>query len=113
MSEFTYLIRGGTMPGSPELMQRRMEKWVAWMKELGQKGHIKDPGHPLEGTGKLVKGSQKQVIDGPYAETKDIVGGYMVIEADHLEAAVEIAQGCPIFEVGGMVEIRPIMKFSL
>ena len=113
MSEFTYLFRGGAAPGSPELTQRRMEKWVAWMKDLGQKGVIRDPGHPLEGAGKLVKGPQKTVTDGPYAETKDIVGGYMVIEAKDLDHAVEIATGCPIYEVGGLVEIRPILKFEM
>jgi hypothetical protein len=74
----------------------KMEKWVAWFKELGTKGHIKDPGHPLEGTGKIVKGKQKAVNDGPYAEAKDVVGGYMRIEAKDLAHAVELSEGCPI-----------------
>jgi hypothetical protein len=113
MSEFTYLFRGGAAPGSPELTQQRMQKWVAWMKDLGQKGHLKDPGHPLERTGKLVKGKSKAVTDGPYTETKDIVGGYMVIEANDLAHAVEISKGCPIFEADGSVEVRPIMKMDL
>jgi hypothetical protein len=57
-------------------MQQMMQKWMAWMKELGEKGHIKGQGQPLERTGKLVKGKQKTVTDGPFAEAKDIVGGY-------------------------------------
>jgi len=81
MSEFTYLFRGRETAASPEQMQKTMEKWVAWFKELGAKGHIKDTGHPLEHTGKVVKGKQKIVNDGPYAEAKDVVGGYVVIEA--------------------------------
>lgn len=113
MSEFTYLFRGGAAPGSPELTQQRMQKWVAWMKDLGQRGHIKDPGNPLEASGKLVKGNQKTVTDGPYAETKDIVGGYMVIEARDIDHAVEISRDCPIFEVGGLVEVRPVMKLNM
>jgi hypothetical protein len=113
MSEFTYLFRGRDTSASPEQMQKTMEKWVAWFKELGAKGHIKDPGHPLEGTGKVVKGKQKTVNDGPYAEAKDVVGGYMLIEATDLEHAVEISKGCPILEVGGSVEVRPIQKFSM
>jgi hypothetical protein len=92
MSEFTYIFRGGAAPGSPDLTQQRMQKWVAWMKELGEKGQLKNPGNPLEPTGKLVKGSQKTVTDGPYAETKDIVGGYMVIEARDVDHAVEISK---------------------
>ena len=113
MSEFTYLFRGGMAPGSPELTQQRMQKWVAWMKELGEKGHLKNPGNPLEPTGKVVKGIQKTVTDGPYAETKDIVGGYIVVDARDIGHAVEISKGCPIFEAGGSVEVRPVMKFSM
>jgi hypothetical protein len=83
------------------------------MKELGEKGHLKNPGNPLEPTGKVVKGNQKTVTDGPYAETKDIVGGYIVVEARDIGHAVEISKGCPIFEAGGSVEVRPVMKFSM
>ena len=45
----------------------------------------------------VVKGSQKVVTDGPYAEAKDVVGGYSLIEAKDLAQAVEISKGCPIF----------------
>lgn len=113
MSEFTYLFRGGAAPGSPEHTQQRMQKWMTWMKELGQNGQLKDPGHPLEPHGKVVKGTQKNVTDGPYAETKDVVGGYIVIEAKDLDQAAEIAKGCPIFEAGGLVEIRQVMKLNM
>lgn len=113
MSEFTYLFRGRDTSASPEQMQKHMEKWLAWFKELGDKGHVKDPGHPLEATGKVVKGKQKVVNDGPYAEAKDIVGGYMLIEASDLTHAVELSKGCPILEVGGSVEVRPIQKMSM
>jgi len=94
-------------------MQKTMEKWVAWFKELGAKGHIKDPGHPLQGTGKVVRGKDKIVNDGPYAEAKDIVGGYTLIEARDLDQAVEISKGCPILEVGGSVEVRPVQIFNM
>jgi hypothetical protein len=113
MSEFVYLYRGGEPGRSPEQMQQIMQKWMGWMKQLGDKGHIKDPGHPLERTGKLVKGTQKTVTDGPYAETKDIVGGYTLVEAKDLEQAVTLSLGCPIFESGGLVEVRPVMKMNM
>jgi hypothetical protein len=113
MSEFTYLFRGRETSASPEQMQKTMGKWVAWFKDLGAKGHIKDPGHPLEHTGKVVKGNQKTVNDGPYAEAKDIVGGYIVVEANDLQHAAELAKGCPILEVGGSVEVRPIQKLNM
>jgi hypothetical protein len=90
-----------------------MERWLAWFKELSAKGYLKDPGHPLEHSGKVVKGKQKIVNDGPYAEAKDVVGGYIVVEASDLAQAVEISKGCPILEVGGSVEVREIQKSNM
>jgi hypothetical protein len=110
MSEFTYLFRGRDYSASPEQRQKYTEKWIAWFKELSATGNIKDPGHPLEGSGKVVNGKQKVVNDGPYAEAKDVVGGYTLIEAKDLAHAVELAKGCPVLEVGGSVEVRPIQK---
>jgi hypothetical protein len=89
-------------------MQVVMQKWMTWLQNLAQQGHLKDRGHPLEPEGKLVLG--KSVTDGPYAE-KDLVGGYSLIEARDLAEAAELSKGCPIHERGGLVEIRPIMKF--
>ena len=113
MAQFLYLIRNGEQsPSSPEKMQQQMQRWVAWMKELGDKGHLKDPGQPIEASGKLVRGKGKKTItDGPYAE-KDLVGGYMIVEAESLAHAAELSSGCPIFEAGGAVEVRPVMKFN-
>ena len=118
MSEFVYLFRSTDSAnraamGSPEQMQRSMQTWMAWMKQLADKGHIKDAGHPLERTGKLVTGKQRTITDGPYAEAKDIVGGYTLIEAKDLAQAVELALGCPIFEGGGVVEVRPVLKTNM
>ena len=113
MSEFLYLYRGGQTGRSPEKMQQTMQKWMAWMKELGEKGHLKNQGQPLERSGKLVKGQQKTVTDGPFAEAKDIVAGYTLVEARDLDQAVELSKGCPIFEFDGAVEVRPIMKMNM
>jgi hypothetical protein len=113
MSEFVFLYRGGENGRSPERWQQMMQKWATWMKQLADNGHIKDRGHPLERAGKLVKGKQKMVTDGPFAETKDVVGGYTLIEARDLDHAVELSKGCPIFEVDGAVEVRPVMTVSM
>jgi hypothetical protein len=113
MSEYVFLFRGGEAMGSPELMQQQMQKWMSWIKQLGDDGVLANPGQPLERTGKVVKGKAKAVTDGPYAESKDLVGGYMLIEADDLAHAAEISKGCPIFNVDGAVEIRPVMKLSM
>ena len=60
-----------------------------------------------------MRGKQKTVHDGPYAEAKDVVGGYFLVEASDLSHAVELSKGCPIFEVGGSVEVRPVMQLNM
>ena len=113
MNEFVFLYRGGERPTSPEQSQQVMQKWMAWFKDLADKGHIVDRGQPLERTGKVVQGKQKQVTDGPYAETKDLVGGYTLIQANDVAHAAELSKGCPILERGGLVEVRPVMKLDM
>jgi hypothetical protein len=61
----------------------------------------------------VVKGNQKIVTDGPYAEAKDVVGGFSLIEANDLAHAVEISKGCPVFEAGGSVEVRAVMQMNM
>jgi hypothetical protein len=113
MNEFVFLYRGGERPTSPEQGQQVLQKWMAWFKDLAALGHVVDRGQPLERTGKIVRGAGKSVIDGPFAETKDVVGGYTLISASDLAQAVELAKGCPILERGGDVEVRPVMKLDM
>ena len=113
MSEFTFLFRGRETSASPEQAQKTMQKWMAWFKELNANGQVKYPGHPLEPTGKVVQGKQKIVHDGPYAEAKDVVGGLMTVEARDLAHAVDLSKGCPILEVGGSVEVRPVQILNM
>lgn len=110
MSEYLFLYRGGSRPESPAEGEKVMQKWISWMQDLETTGHLKDRGQPLEGEGKVVRGKQRSITDGPYAESKDIVGGYTLIEAKDLAQAAELAGGCPIFDGEGLVEVRPVMK---
>ncbi len=110
MSEFVYLYRGGRRAESPDEAEKQMQRWVTWLRDLAANGHIKDQGQPLEREGKVVRGKDHVVTDGPYPESKDIVGGYTLIEATDLSQATDLAGGCPIFEFDGLVEVRPVMK---
>jgi hypothetical protein len=112
MSEFTYLYRGRQYDASPEQRQKHTEKWLAWFKDLTAKGHIKDVGHPLEAAGMVVNGKDKIVKDGPFAEAKDLIGGFTLISAPDLTTAVELSKNCPILEIGGSVEVRPLQMIS-
>lgn len=113
MPNFLYIFRGGGMNRqSPQELQQQMQKWGAWIQQLRQDGHFK-AGEPLETGGKVVRGRKKAVTDGPYAEAKDLVGGYLLIEAQNLDQATELSRGCPVLDVDGAVEIRPIASMSV
>lgn len=118
MSGFVYLFRSTDEEAreamrTPEQAQRSMEAFLAWMRGLEAKGHLKDPGQPLERSGRVVRGKKKMVTDGPYAEAKELVLGFIVVEARDLAQAVELAKGCPIVEGGGSLEIRPVMSLPV
>jgi hypothetical protein len=52
--------------------------------------------------------ARKVVTDGPFVESKEIVGGYSIVEADSIDAAAQLAKGCPALSFGGNVEVRPL-----
>lgn len=117
MKQFLYLYRHSDAGrqesmGTPERAQQSMQRWMTWMRELEVNGHLKDRGQPLERSGKVVRGAQKAVIDGPYTEAKDLVGGFSIVEANDIDQAVELSRGCPILDGGGSVEVRPVMKMD-
>lgn len=113
MTDFVYLFRATESAqeqamGTPERAQKSMQAWLAWMRELETRGHLKNPGEPLGTAGKVVRGEAKLVTDGPYAEAKDVVLGFIVITARDLAQAAELAKGCPMLAGGGSVEVRPV-----
>jgi len=115
MAEFIYLFRGGVdyTKISADERAKNMQKWMSWMKELGAKGVFKS-GEPLEGAGTTLRGKNKVVTDGPYAEAKDLVGGFLLVTAKDLAEATEYAKGCPIFDApDGSVEVRPVAKINM
>jgi hypothetical protein len=114
MAEFVFLYRRAEQrSASPAQMQQTMQKWSAWFKELGDSGHLKLRGLPLERSGNMVGGTpKKNITDGPYAE-KDLVIGFSLVEAKDLAHASELATSCPIFDDHGFVEVRPVMPMNL
>ena len=114
-TQFLYVFRGGIDPAtrSPEEMQKNMDAWWGWINDLRAKGHFQ-AGHPLQNGGKVLSGKRGQkVTDGPFAEGKEEVGGYMLINAPDLGVATELAKGCPILiEDSGTVEVRTIQQMD-
>lgn len=113
MSEFVLLYRDSLEArqqrmGSPDRAQEEMKKWQAWFKDMTDKGQLKALGQPLDLVGKVIGGKTRTITDGPFAETKDVIGGYSVILAKDLDEAAQIGSGCPILDGGGRVEVRPV-----
>lgn len=110
MKEFLFIYRrdvNNIPKGSPEEMQNETKRWMDWIGSIAAQNKLANRGNRLEVSGKVVK-SLSLVTDGPYAETKESIGGYSIVKADTIEEACEMAKGCPIFSIGGTVEVREI-----
>jgi hypothetical protein len=113
MDQFIYLFRASeegsrAAMGTPEAAQKSLDVWLAWIRQLDANGHLESPGQPLSPSGRVVRGPQKTVSDGPYIESKDLVLGFIIVKARDLAQAVELAKGCPMLAGDGSVEVRPI-----
>jgi hypothetical protein len=92
---------------SPAQIQKVMADWAAWFERLMKEGKCSG-GHPLQNEGKVVSGKKRTVADGPFAESKEAVGGYFYLHVADENEAVEIAKQCPGLDHGLQVEVRPI-----
>jgi hypothetical protein len=113
--KFMFIFRGGAQEYpdlSPTEMQEHLKKWYAWAGELARAGRHSG-GQPLDNGGKTMRGRDRIVTDGPYAESKDLVTGSLVLQAASLDEAVELARECPVFDFGGSVEVRPVIEHEV
>jgi len=115
MAKFLFVYRGGgdvyrTMP--PDEQQQMMQRWQGWLGEGFQKGWLLDAGDGLQKERRVVN-AKKVVTDGPFVETREVIGGFSIVQADTLDAAAELAKGCPVLLVGGAVEVGPLEGFTI
>lgn len=99
---------------TPEIIQGIIQKYNDWADGLQKSGHLvglnklrEDPGKNIVGTG-----ANQVVTDGPFAETKEIIGGYWIVNAANYDEAVKLASGCPSLEFGSRVEVREVEDLS-
>lgn len=93
---------------SPAEMQQIMSKTMAWFDRLSEQGKLKT-GQPLFEEGKIISGKNgRNVADGPFAESKETIAGYVLLNVDTLDEAVSIAQGWPMLDCGCTLEVRPV-----
>ena len=112
MKDYMFLFRGGLdlTKASPEQLQQVISNWQDWVEKLRKKGIYNGGERLTRNDAAVVKGSARQIIDGPYTESKEVVGGYIGIKAESLQQAIEISRDCPIFNFDGNVEIREVVK---
>ena len=103
----------GPAQGTPEA-EAEMARWFTYTKELEDDGSLVagDALHPIDqATTVRVRDGRDVVTDGPFAETKEWLGGYYVIDVPDLDAALERAKRMPNI-THGSVEVRPLMVFD-
>ena len=110
-TEYMLLFRGKDWDQglSPEELEQVMNRVMAWFEGLKQQGKVK-AAQPLGRSGRNISGKKgRPVADGPFAESKEAVGGYLVLEAKDLDEATAIAKTCPTLEYGISIEVRPVL----
>ncbi|MBO9562338.1 MAG: transcription initiation protein [Niastella sp.] len=110
MKEFMFIFKGPSYEDlalSPAEAEANMHKWLGWVKQLKTEG-VYVEGRPLMKNGKIVSGKNAVVTDGPFAESKELVGGYFIIKADSLEDVLKHTKGFPDYELGGSIEVREV-----
>lgn len=99
---------------SPDEIQRIILEYVSWKEKIEADGNLigseklKDEG----GRRLTMEGGKLRVTDGPYAEAKEVIGGYFCIRASDYDAAVAISSTCPHLKYGGRIELREIEELG-
>jgi len=117
MDKFMLLFHGNAQAQqdfanqSPEALQAELQKWNNWIGGIAAQGRLVG-GEALAPGGKTLTAAGQVHTDGPYTEGKEVVSGYLTLKAVSLDEAVQLAQGCPVFETNGSVEVRPVTNFE-
>jgi len=109
-----YLLLGAITESGQRLSPPDLESWMAeigaWYEKHATTGKLADPGHQLDSVDKVKTVRAGRVIDGPFMETKEVLGGYSVLETDTIDEAVEISRTWPGVDRDWIVmEVRPVM----
>ncbi len=95
---------------SPAEMSAILERYTAWARDLGARGLLRGGEKLADEGGRIVRsdGGCVVVVEGPYAEAREVISGYFIIEAADYDAAVAIARDCPHAQSRGKIEVRAI-----
>jgi hypothetical protein len=112
MATYMLLIRGGQArpDATPEELQRMMQQYLDWSAALRREGRLVGAEQLADGGRTLRVRDGKTVVEGPYPETKEAIGGYYLVSAENEADAIEMAKGCPTLGHGGLVDLRPVVE---
>lgn len=96
---------------SPEEMQASTKQWMDWIGGIAARNRLTDRGNRLVPAGKVIR-QDGVIADGPYTEIKECIIGYSIVKAGSMEEAMELAKGCPVYAIGGNVEVREVNALS-
>jgi hypothetical protein len=110
-SQYLLIVRFKTdfKPAADTTISVNIKHWQVYMGGLAQSGKIAG-GYRPSGDGATISGTQKVVSNSPYTSNNDLLSSILIINADDLDDAKAIAAKCPALELGGSVEVRPIMN---
>ena len=115
MKEFLMVFRrdfnSNEAQPSPEQMQAMMKNWQDWMGSLAAQNKLANSGNRLSSPGRVVK-PDNVITNGPYVETKEAIGGYIIVNAGSIDEAAVLAKGCPVLHIKGNVEVREIVPMD-
>ena len=116
MAKYLVLVRGTGAPStlSPQEMQKVIQRYMSWSNELRGTGRVIHAEKLRSGEGRVVRGpgGNLAVTDGPYAETKEIVGGFWLIEAESYDEMLKLLASHPHLDSPGSLEVREIEDTS-
>ena len=112
-TQYLLIIRFKTdfKPSSNDVVHNNIKHWQEYMGNLAQSGSLVS-GYRPAGDGLTIKGNTKAVESTPYMANGELVSSILIINAESLDAAKTIADKCPVFELGGSVEVRPVMDMT-
>lgn len=109
--DFLFLLRntewGHDMPPSEALAA--LESMLGWVEDMRARGIFR-AGQPLSPAGRVIRTAKGAAEDGPFAETKEIVGGFIMVRTNSIEEAEQEARKCPVLNLGMYIEVRPLLN---
>jgi hypothetical protein len=114
MKEFILLFRNSPSSGpqlTPEQLKDVSKPWQDWIGSIAAQNKLASQGSRLSFEGATVRPGDV-VTDGPYAEIKEILLGFIIVKTASIDEAIELSKGCPALKIGGNVEVRPMVQVN-